>query len=273
MARPPKVSQTTAVTNWEEELAADAKIAAAQEAHVGGGNFFSTRAGVLSVDKRSMPNNEIIVVIIDGVLENAWYEGDFDADNPAPPTCYAFGRDEPDLAPHQNVQAAALARSPICKGCEMNEYGSAKTGRGKACKNQRRLALIPAGDINPRTREFEPVRDPEHFLKTEMRYLKVPPTSIGAYAAYVKQLSGGVHRPPHAVFTRISLSPHATKQWEMRFEAVPASDKEIFPSEILGACMTRHKQEAEVIEFPYQPPSTEPKKAAPQTKGRKFTRG
>lgn len=279
MGRPAKVIQpTTAVTNWEEEMAQQAKIAAAQEANVGGGSFFSTRAGVLSVDGQSIPNNEMAVLIIDGILENVWYPGKFDPDEMSPPACFAFGRDDEDMTPHEAVVANGTAQSKMCKGCEKNEWASSDTGRGKACSNRRRLALLPAGTFDKRTGEFTPMEGDvgSHISKTEMRYLKVPPTSIGAYAAYVKQLAAGLHRPPHTVVTRISLHPHPKKQFEIRFEAVPwgQTKDEVFPTALLGAVMERHKQERELIEFPYQPGSADPapKKEAPKTTGRKFTR-
>jgi hypothetical protein len=260
------VSSSTAVTNWEEEMAAQAKVAAAQEAHVGGGNFFSTRAGVLSVDSQSIPNNEMAVLIVDGILENVYYEGKFDPDDITPPSCFAFGRDDADMAPHETVVKNGTAQHDTCKGCDKNEFGSSDTGKGKACSNRRRLALLPAGSFDKRTGEFTPLLDPAHYAKTEMRYLKVPPTSIGAYAAYVKQLAGGIKRPPHGVFTRISLAPHPKKQFEVKFEALAP-----VPNEVMGAVMERHKLEMSVIEFPYTLGDGS-KKEAPKTTGRKFTR-
>ena len=267
MARAPKAAETTAVTNWEEEMAAQAKAAAAQEAHVGGGQFFSTRAGVLACDGQALPGNEMAVLIVDGILENVYYADQFDADDIASPVCFAFGREEADMAPHLNVTQNGTAQHETCKGCEKNEFGSSNTGRGKACGNRRRLALLPAGTFDKRKGEFTAIDDPAHYSKTDVRYLKVPPTSIGAYAAYVKQLAGGIKRPPHGVFTKISLRPHAKKQFEVVFEALAE-----VPNELLGAVMERHKQEMSLIEFPYQLSDGATKKAAPVTKGRKFTR-
>lgn len=266
MGRPAK-TQTTAVANWEEELAAQAQAAAKQEANVGGGNFFSTRAGVLSVDGQALLNNEMAVLIVDGILENAYYAGKFDPDSPTSPVCFAFGRDEADMVPHLSVQQNGTAQHTACKGCRQNEFGTADTGRGKACKNTRRLALIKAGDFDRRTGEFTAVLDPDHYAKTEVRYFKVPPTSITAYAAYVKQLASGLKRPPHGVLTRISLSPHATKQFEVKFEALLET-----PGAIMGAVMERHKQEMDLIAFPYPLSDGATKAPPPKTTGRKFTR-
>lgn len=266
MARPPK-EQTTAVTNWDEEMARQAAAAAKQEAHVGGGKFFSTRAGVLACDGQQQPNNEMVVVIVDGILENVWYAGKFDPDNIESPACFAFGREDPEMEPHAVVKAHGTAQSETCSACPKNEFGSSDTGRGKACQNRRRLALLPGGKVDPRTREFTAELGEGHYTNTEMRYLKVPPTSLGAYAAYVKQLAGGLKRPPHGVFTKVTLRPHATKQFEMLFEAVAP-----VPGQVLGAIMERHARERDVIDFPYQPGSAEPAPKAAAPTGRKFQR-
>ena len=52
-----KPTQTTAVTNWEEELAKQAEVAAGtQRSSGGGGKFFSMQGGILSFDGK---NHEI----------------------------------------------------------------------------------------------------------------------------------------------------------------------------------------------------------------------
>lgn len=256
---------TTALTNYDEELAKQAAAAADQEKNVGGGAFFSTRAGVLSVDGQSLPGNEMAVLIVEGILENVFYAGKFDPDELESPTCFAFGRDEADMEPHLNVQQNGTAQNPTCDGCEKNKFGSSDTGKGKACGNRRRLALLPAGAFDKRTGEYTPILDSDHYARSEMRYLKVPPTSIGGYAGYVKQLSGGLKRPPHGVFTRISIVPHPKKQFEIKFEALMP-----VPNEVMGAVMERHKLEATQIEFPYQLSDGAVKKAPVKTAGKKY---
>lgn len=267
MATKPKI-ETTAVANWEAEMEEQARAAAAQEANTGGGSFFSTRAGVLAFGGQAMTNNEMPVLIVDGILENTWYAGDYDSDNPSPPTCYSFGRDEADMAPHLTIVQAGTAQSKLCKGCEKNEWGSAEKGAGKACKNQRRLALLTAGKFDPKTGAFEPILDSEHYMNSAVGYLKIPPTSIANYANFVKQLFAGTKRPPHGVFTRIKVSPHPKKQHEITFTPL-----EECPGEIMGAIMQRHKQEMDLIEFPYQLGNGETKKKEPvKTTGKKYTR-
>lgn len=267
MATKPK-AETTAVANWEAEMEEQARAAAAQEANTGGGSFFSTRAGVLAFGGQAMPNNEIAVLVVDGILENVWYPGDYNADEMTPPACFAFGRDEADLAPHLTVVQNGTAQSKLCKGCEKNEWGSAEKGAGKACGNRRRLALITAGKLDEKTGAFTPILDPDHYTNSPVGYMKIPPTSIAGYANFVKQLAAGARRPPHGVFTKVKVRPHPKKQFEVSFEPLMEC-----PGEVMGAIMARHTQEMSLIEFPYQlGDGSAQKKPAVKTTGKKYTR-
>lgn len=276
MARTPKTpapSEATALVNWEQKILDRAKIAAAQASSVGGTHkFFSTRSGVLACDGQGIPNNEFVGVIVAAVLENAFYDGEFDSDNPSPPSCYAFGRGTPaDMEPFADVVKAGRAQNASCAGCKQNEFGTAERGKGKACKNGWRLAVLPAGDYDAKKGVFDPILDPKHYAECEVRYLKVPPTSLGNYGKYVTGLATGHSRSPECVFTHVTLRPHPTKQFELSFEGMPYTAKELFPNALLQAVMERNEKEMELIEFPYPPKSDTPK-AAPKTTGRKFTR-
>ena len=89
-----KKPQTTALVTWDEELARQAEIAASMEASAGGGQFFSTKGGILSWQDSPLSGNQMAVIILDSILENVFYEGHYDPDAPQSPTCFAFSRDE-----------------------------------------------------------------------------------------------------------------------------------------------------------------------------------
>jgi hypothetical protein len=252
---------TSAIANWDEELAKQAEAAAAQEANTGGGQFFSLRGGQLKLNDAPLPNNEIAAVIIDSVLENVYYAGDFDPDNPASPSCYAFGRDEDSMEPNEAVEEK---QADGCADCPMNQWGSAETGRGKACRNRRRIAVIPAGTID-RNGEFEAYDDPDHFAKAQVAYLALPPTSINGYGAWVKQVAGALKRPPHAVFARIAVVPDQKTQLKVTFETLGP-----VPNELLPAVIKRHDEVAANIEFPYQKVERQDPKAKRKAKPRKY---
>lgn len=237
----------TSIAKWDEELARQAEAAAGMEASVAAGQFFSLRGGQLTYNDAPLPGNQVAVVILDAVLENVYYEGAFDPDSPQSPTCFAFGRDEKTMAPHETVVEAGQQQHDACAGCAHNEFGSADKGKGKACRNTRRLALLSAGSLNERTGEFEPEDNLEHFKNSQVAFMKLPVTSIKAYAAFVKQIAGTLKRPPHGIFTRIRVVPDPKTQFKVTFEALG-----LIPDPIMGAVMDRHKETGEVIMFPYQ---------------------
>ncbi len=236
---------TTAMAKYDAELAALATAAAEQEANTGGGPFFSVRGGQLKLNDSPLPNNEMAVVILDSVLENVYYGADYDPDNPQAPKCYAFGRDEKVLAPHAE---ASEKQADGCADCELNKWGSADTGRGKACRNRRRLAVIPAGTL-AKDGTFTAYDDVDAFTKASVAYLNVPPTSINAYGAYVKQIATALRRPPVGVFTRVAVVPDPKTQIKITFEAI-----ENVPDELLGAVIARGKAQQPQTIFPYQKP-------------------
>lgn len=261
-----RTKRSTALTKWDEELAKEAEIAAGAEASAGGGQFFSTRGGQLSWQDAPLPNNEMAVVILDAIFENVFYEGRYDPDAPQAPTCFAFAREEADLAPHKVVLDAGQAQSlDGCKDCEHNEWGSADTGRGKACRNTRRLAMVPAGQFN-RNGDFELFDDEDHYATTAIGFMKLPVTSIKGYANFVKQVAGALKRPPFGIITRVAVVPDAKTQFKVVFEAL-----EKVPDELMGAIMKRREEVMATIDFPYQLDNEEEK--APKSRAAKKPAG
>lgn len=239
------------VANWEQELAQQAEVAVAQEqtAGTGGGKFFSLRAGQLTFDDATFPGNQIAAVIVDHIFENIYYEAGFDPDQTNPPTCFAFGRDATTMGPPDEVDKhdEFTRQSDLCKDCIQNEWGSARTGKGKACSNRRRLALISAGTYNKKG-ELELEDDASYFSGADMAFMKIPVTSVKGFAAYVKQVAEQFKRPLHGVFTRIYLEPDSKTQFKVRFELI-----EVIPNEVMPAIMARHNSVKNEIDFPYIP--------------------
>lgn len=249
----------TAVAKWDEELARLAEINANMEKSSVGGQFFGLRGGQLTFGDSPLPNNEMAVIIIDSVLENVYYEDDYDPDNPASPTCFAFGRDEKTMAPHLIVTDAGQSQHDQCDGCPMNEFGSAERGRGKACRNARRLALIPAGTL-ARNGELDFIDDPDHYKTADVAYLKVPPTSIRGYASFVQQVTSVLRRPTFAVITKVKVVPDPKNQFKVTFEVI---DK--VPDALISTLIERNKEIQAVIDFPYQ--LSDPEAEKPKGRG------
>lgn len=254
----PRKSPGTEVVNWEDQMAKDAQVAANNTRAMGtGGSFFSMAAGTLAFGGNPMPGNQMAVVILGSIMENSYYEGDYDANTPASPKCFAFNTDEDELEPHPDVDKVDYfeRQNDVCAGCPQNEWGSARTGRGKACKNVVRLAIIPAGQYKAKGvgrnagLDLELFDDPDIFAKAETAYLKLPVMSVKNFNLYVKQLAGETNRPPWGVITNIAIEPDVKSQFKVVFELL-----EPLEPDMLNVTMPRHKREMETIDFPYGPP-------------------
>ena len=204
----------TEIVNYNEQWAKQAQQYAQQERLVGG-SFISTRGGIFQIGDEA-PMREMAVIVLDVVNENTYYDAKFDPDNRQPPLCYAFGRSAEEMAPHESMRVDLEYFQPqaeTCAVCPHNAWGSAEKGRGKACQNRRRLAVIPAGyyDLKRGAREPELMLydDPKHFQQADIAYLKLPVTSVTAWSKYVNQIAANCNRPPHGVVTRISIEPDA----------------------------------------------------------------
>ncbi|TXH54326.1 MAG: hypothetical protein E6Q97_11250 [Desulfurellales bacterium] len=276
MARKPT---GTEVIDWEKEMEAQAAIAAEAQRSTGGGGgkFFSTAAGVLSWDGTPMPGNRMVVVVLADIIENSYYDGPYDPSTPTSPVCFAFAKNEGDLEPHTAVDNDPYftRQNDVCNGCPQNEWGSAATGKGKACKNVMRLGIIPAGTFSEKGSgrnkavEFDGLIDDEdHYATAEEAFLKLPVMSVKNYANFVKQVAADLKRPPHGVFTEIWIEPDPKSQYKVMFEPV---DK--IPNELLKVVMDRHNKLQPAMNFPYSPPSKEdadqPKTSASNNKLRR----
>lgn len=208
---------------FAESAAAYAKQAAVQTA-----SFFSTHSGVLKYGKQAMPGNQICTVILDNIRENVYYEGSYSAEQASAPKCYAFGRALGDMEPHPSmaVDTYFSKQSDTCMGCPMNVFGTADRGKGKACKNIRRLALLNAGNYVQNGREYDlDLFDEDGYYRTaQLAFIKVSVTSARNWDVYVDTIAKQYKRPPHGVITRLSYVPDPKYLHVMRFELVELLD-------------------------------------------------
>jgi len=246
--------------------------------------FISTRNGEFHLGDEDL-GTEMCVIITDVVREYTYYEGRYDPNNPEPPRCYAFGRDEESMVPgmfydvdkgketERDLFAEKdpngdwfEAQAESCAECPMAEWGSSDTGRGKACQQRRRLSVIPAGVFkkNKKTKEveLELFDDPEDLAEVDMAYMKVPVTSTKHWAKYLKAVAQ-MGRPPFGVITRVWLEK-TDNQFELQFEMV-----EELPEELIGVVMERHEEARRTIVQPYRPPEENAPTGVRGLKGKK----
>ena len=189
------------VNSYDTELAKFASKYAKAESKAVGGNFISTKGGTFQFNGAQIGNGkEFEAIVVDYRLVNALYDGDYDPAHPASPICFAIGEDEDTMAPHEE---STQKQCENCAECECNQWASGK-GRGKACKNMRRLALIMEGDAESGN--------------APIALLSVPPTSIKNWAGYVNQLANTLHKPPFAMVTKIVNTPSGKSAINLSFE-------------------------------------------------------
>jgi hypothetical protein len=210
------------------------------------GQFFSTKSGVLSFAQQPLRDNTVDVVVIASMHENVYYPQQYNPDNVSSPVCYAFALDGNDMAPH------ADAGSPVdaaCSTCPNNKWDTGAGGRGKACKNIRRLSLMPVSALS----------SAEEVAKATVGYLRVPVTSVKHWVELAQGLAArGV--PPFAAVTRIKLQPDAKTMHKLSFDPL----RVITEPEILDALEKRHLAEEKLISFPYPKPDPAPATATKQ---------
>lgn len=206
---------TISKAGWLDRLRGKAKENQATASGVGGSTFLNTRGGVFKYQGKQL-SNPLAVVILDFVRENGFYEGEFDPEKPRAPKCFAIGREEATLAPPLELTPEKGRQADTCALCQWNRYGSAEQGRGKACKNGFRLAILPGN-----------VDKAGQLAKIETVMARVPPTSLKALRDYVNVLaSSELDTAPLGVVTAIRLvaDDKANHRWE--FELVKKIEDE-----------------------------------------------
>jgi hypothetical protein len=203
MAEVKAVPPKTEVVDWQKQLG-DMAIAVA-EAEKPTGNWVSFKSGVLSVGGNQIKGNKIDVVVVQSVFENQWYKERYDANNPQTPHCFALAELDDDLRPHPD---SAEPQSETCADCPKNQWKSDPDGgKGKACKNVRRLAMVAAADLAD-------VKD------AAVAMAKLPVMSVKNWSTYANQIANVLKLPPLAVITTMSVTPDARSQFVVNFELV-----------------------------------------------------
>lgn len=232
------------------ELAAEAKDAAAEERPAI--SKLSTAGGMLRYEGNVVPGNQMEVVILAAVYRNVWYSGRYDPNNIQNPNCFALAEDDDGMAPHANVKEPVHAS---CEGCPKVEWKSdPNTGKGKACKESRRLVLIPAGALV----------DVDSVKKAEMALLDLPVTSQKNYGQFVNIAASSTGLPPYAVVANISVVPDAKTQFKVNIQPIRVAGGK----EIIMALKARKEDALRIGLTPYDETSSTNSAVSPEQKAR-----
>ena len=224
----------TAVVTWREKMAMVTAQAAASEATKGG--FLSFKGGNMSYDDNMIAGNKLEVVVLDFMLENAIFREKYNPSKPASPMCYAFGREEDTMVPHPEAEEPQAAS---CAVCPNNDWASdPEGGRGKACKNSRRIALLPADVLS---------RGVADIAKANVVMCKLPVTSIKNFSAYINQVVKVLEQPPFAVRCELSVKPHPTSLFQVHWKIIDV----IQADEVLEALFNRRAAFEKMLSQPY----------------------
>jgi hypothetical protein len=236
-------SSTTTLALWQEKFMASAKAGAEQLKNIGGGGTgIKFGHGTIQVGDAVKKDGKIEVIIVGYTGHNRWFKGKYDPSETTPPDCYAFSAILGDeaMAPHP---AASDKQSTLCIDCPKNAWGSADTGRGKACANTVRLGCLLASDID----------EAKDVAGAELATAGVSPTNLAKFKSYVNELadraaSDGGPRPTWGVITQIQ-SFHDDKT-QIRLEFTLVSDIE--DAAILEALEKRLNKVQDTLQQPYQ---------------------
>jgi hypothetical protein len=271
---------TTQLNTWESEMAASAVFAAKAESKSVDRPFFNTN-NQLKFGGAPLPYGAAVVVL-DNIHANLYYEGTYDPNNIVSPDCYAFARDvvdpktgdvvvqgintwdgKPDMAPHKDVVQRV---SDKCATCPLNQWGSG-TGKGKACQNTRRLAVIPAGTMAA-GEKFTPFTKAEQFDGAQIAYVKLPVTSVPSLSRLIMETAQALSRPIWSMFTHMKVVPNPTGKLPatvVQFDALAAA-----PNAVMDAIYKKMKAAVDDIAFPFSVNQPKPDKPAAKAK-RKYT--
>ena len=196
-----EVTMTNEVTTYEEMLKAQAVEAAKGERPLV--SSISLQSGQITYGGNPIPGNSLDCIIAASTHANFFYDKKWKPDTISAPACYAYSATGKGMKPHPT---STNPQHETCEGCPNNEWGSAAEGDGKACKNQRVLALVtPDGG-------------------EEVAILKVPVTSVKNYSDYVNKVSTLFSRSLNGLITTISAEPHKKTQFKLNFSNGPLLD-------------------------------------------------
>jgi hypothetical protein len=139
-------------------------------------------------DDNGKVTNRLTVAILAGIFDNSYYDRAYNADVVTPPACFSLYHDIEDAVRDD------LSPTPIsdnCKDCALNQFESAAIGKGKACRNGRRIlvATIYDGRVN----------------LASLGIINISPTALRNFSKYVKAITVVKKLPLWAVSTTLSF--------------------------------------------------------------------
>ena len=172
------------------------------------GNRISLRGRVFTMPDGSTHTGPIAAVILDFRSHNQYWAAPYDPNHLEDPICWAVSRTYEDLAPSPDAPERQAER---CNSCPKNVFGSAPNRKARACRNSRRLAIVP----------------PDATFETEPMILSASPTAISAFESYVIGLAASEGKMPVEVVTHIAFKPDTDFPTLVFGKPKPLTDKQL----------------------------------------------
>lgn len=208
---PAKARAVASARELNEDLTAGAGGAMAIMSIRGSKFRISTSEGqevITDADGDPVSSLKVVLVKANKNLSKTFYRENYTEGDDQQPDCRSANGETPDADIQDPVHSN-------CAACPNNVFGSRMTedgGKGKACQDSRRMAIVAYPDILS-----------EQYGGTVL--LRVPPASLRPLGEYARLLSdhGAVYS---AVVTKLSFDPE-TSYPKLRFQAVkPLSEEE-----------------------------------------------
>lgn len=183
------MSENTDLTQYEEQLRREL-AGLRNNVEAPSSNRISTKGKVFTLPGGKSSPGPLVAIVMDFIAINQYWSGVYNANVRSPADCQAINRVLKELRPDPAL--SPKLQHATCDGCPKNAWGTGATGKGKACKNQRKLLLIA----------------PDFTEKTEPMTLIVSPTGVKHWDKFVRDLASDHGAMPVQMVTEISFDPN-----------------------------------------------------------------
>ena len=228
--------EATALATLQAQLKEQALVQAEDTEASTGNNIKATHQGFEVPGMLEPVPAPLDVIVLAFVSRKEYYDTPYDPNNITPPACAAIGQHKFDsLVPFAD---APKKQNESCKGCVMNEFGSAANGRGKKCTDYKMIAFML-----PDAKAGDPI-----FTA------KISPTGLKEFSSFVSRMTNRYGLPTYAYSSQLGTKPAGSSL------TITVAEKEPLNSETLQLAMSRQAEALKMLLEPISFSSEETKK-------------
>lgn len=199
-----QAEQSTALVNIQEAMRQDL-AALSSRISTSGSSFINLTGKKFTFPDKTSTANPISCVVIDFINSNSYYDTPYKQGVITEAACHAVGQLDSTMEP---MATSPRKQAEKCATCDKNQWGSGNGG-GKACANNRILAVVAADNI----------------AEGDILLIKAQPTAIKHFDKYAASVGTKFQKPLWSVITELSFSDDAYPSLRFNFVApVPESE-------------------------------------------------